>query len=143
MGSDLRGGGRPGPTVRPKERSGASRLMTSLSREPDPSSHRVEHRIVVPTHVPMVALLGSRDSVLRAVEDGFPGVDVHARGNEIVVSGPAGEVALVSRLLDELVEVVESGTPLTPEVVARSVQMLTAASAQRPAEVLTFNILSS
>ncbi|MFE6970728.1 PhoH family protein [Isoptericola sp. NPDC057653] len=102
-----------------------------------------EHRIVVPTHVPMVALLGSRDSVLRAVEDGFPGVDVHARGNEIVVSGPAGEVALVSRLLDELVEVVESGTPLTPEVVARSVQMLTAASAQRPAEVLTFNILSS
>jgi len=102
-----------------------------------------EHRIVVPPHVPMVALLGSRDSVLRAVEDGFPGVDVHARGNEIVVSGPAGEVALVSRLLDELVEVVESGTQLTPEVVARSVQMLTAASAQRPAEVLTFNILSS
>ncbi|SKC68344.1 phosphate starvation-inducible protein PhoH [Krasilnikoviella flava] len=98
---------------------------------------------MVPPHVPMVALLGSRDSVLRAVEDGFPGVDVHARGNEIVVGGPAGDVALVSRLLDELVEVVESGTPLTPEVVARSVQMLTAAPVQRPAEVLTFNILSS
>jgi phosphate starvation-inducible PhoH-like protein len=111
-----------------------------------PAAHAersTEHRIVVPPHVPMVALLGSRDSVLRAVEDGFPGVDVHARGNEIVVSGPAGDVALVSRLLDELVEVVESGTPLTPEVVARSVQMLTAASVQRPAEVLTFNILSS
>ncbi|AEG44713.1 PhoH family protein [Isoptericola variabilis] len=102
-----------------------------------------EHRIVVPPHVPMVALLGSRDSVLRAVEDGFPGVDVHARGNEIVVSGPAGDVALVSRLLDELVEVVESGTQLTPDVVTRSVKMLTAASAQRPAEVLTFNILSN
>ncbi|GAA1738309.1 PhoH family protein [Isoptericola hypogeus] len=98
---------------------------------------------MVPAHVPMVALLGSGDSVLRAVEGGFPGVDVHARGNEIAVRGPAGEVALVARLLDELVEVVEAGTPLTPDVVTRSVRMLTAATAQRPAEVLTFNILSS
>jgi phosphate starvation-inducible PhoH-like protein len=81
--------------------------------------------------------------VLRAVEEGFPGVDVHARGNEIAVNGPAGDVALVTQLLDELIEVVEAGTQLTPEVVKRSVAMLSAASASRPAEVLTFNILSS
>ncbi len=117
---------------------------TPSTERPERSPERsTEHRIVVPPHVPMVALLGSRDSVLRAVEDGFPGVDVHARGNEIVVSGPAGDVALVSRLLDELVEVVESGTQLTPDVVTRSVRMLTAATSQRPAEVLTFNILSN
>ncbi|ANC29833.1 PhoH-like protein [Isoptericola dokdonensis DS-3] len=108
-----------------------------------PTEHQAEHRVVVPTHVPMVALLGSRDAVLRAVEDGFPGVDVHARGNEIAVRGPAGDVAVVSQLLDELVQVVESGTALTPEVVSRSVAMLTAATAQRPAEVLTHHILSS
>ncbi|WP_425956648.1 PhoH family protein [Xylanimonas sp. McL0601] len=102
-----------------------------------------QHRIVVPQHIPMVALLGSRDSVLRAVEDGFPRVDVHARGNEIAVSGPAGDVAIVSRLLDELIEVVEAGTALTPDVVRRSVSMLTSEQTQRPAEVLTFNILSS
>lgn len=107
------------------------------------SAARVEHRIVVPSHVPMVALLGSRDSVLRAIEQGFPQVDVHARGNEISVTGPAGDVVLVSRLLDELVEVVEAGTQLTPEVVTRSISMLTDATAKRPAEVLTFNILSS
>ena len=117
--------------------------MTSLSREPDPSSHRVEHRIVIPNHVPMVALLGSRDSVLRAVEEGFPAVDVHVRGNEIAVAGPPGEVALAARLLDELVEVVEAGTQLTADVVTRSIAMLTAATASRPAEVLTLNILSS
>jgi len=117
--------------------------MTSLSREPDPSLHRVEHRIVIPTHVPMVALLGSGDSVLRAVESGFPTVDVHVRGNEIAVTGPPGDVALAARLLDELVEVVEAGTQLTADVVTRSISMLTAATASRPAEVLTFNILSS
>ncbi|QJW38377.1 PhoH family protein [Cellulosimicrobium protaetiae] len=114
-----------------------------MPREPDPQPHRVEHRIVIPTHVPMVALLGSRDSVLRAVESGFPSVDVHVRGNEIAVSGPPGDVALASRLLDELVEVVEAGTQLTADVVSRSIAMLTAATASRPAEVLTLNILSS
>lgn len=108
-----------------------------------PSGTRVEHRIVVPSHVPMVDLLGSGDVVLRAIESGFPTIDVHARGNEIAVTGPVGDVALASRLLDELVEVVESGTRLTPDVVTRSVAMLTAATATRPAEVLTFNILSS
>ncbi|MGO2178943.1 PhoH family protein, partial [Cellulosimicrobium funkei] len=91
----------------------------------------------------MVALLGSRDSVLRAVEEGFPAVDVHVRGNEIAVAGPPGEVALAARLLDELVEVVEAGTQLTADVVTRSIAMLTAATASRPAEVLTLNILSS
>lgn len=91
----------------------------------------------------MVALLGSGDTVLRAVEQGFPSVDVHVRGNEIAVAGPAGDVALASRLLDELVDVVEAGTQLTADVVARSIGMLTAATASRPAEVLTLNILSS
>ncbi|MFC8923698.1 PhoH family protein [Cellulosimicrobium sp. NPDC057127] len=126
--------------------------MTSLPRDTAPDAaraggrapeHRVEHRIVIPGHVPMVALLGSGDSVLRAVEDGFPSVDVHVRGNEISVTGAAGEVALASRLLDELLEVVEAGTQLTADVVRRSIGMLTAATSSRPAEVLTFNILSS
>jgi len=105
--------------------------------------HETEHRIVVPQHVPMVDLLGSRDAVLRAIEDGFPQVDVHARGNEIAVTGPAADVVLVSRLLDELIEVVEGGTQLTPDVVRRSVAMLSSGQEQRPAEVLTYNILSS
>ncbi|BDZ43211.1 phosphate starvation protein PhoH [Paraoerskovia sediminicola] len=111
--------------------------------QPSHPSPRVEHRVVVPTHVPMVALLGSGDAVLRAVEAGFPSIDVHARGNEIAVSGPPGDVALAARLLDELVDVVEGGTPLTPDVVTRSITMLTAATASSPAEVLTFNILSN
>ncbi|WP_460748338.1 PhoH family protein [Myceligenerans cantabricum] len=123
-------------------------MTTSASHAPAQQTDRkpqrgTEHRVVVPAHVPMVALLGSQDAVLRAIEQGFGQVDVHARGNEIAVSGPPGDVELVSRLLDELVQVVEAGTQLTPEVVTRSIRMLTAASAQRPADVLTFDILSS
>ena len=91
----------------------------------------------------MVELLGLRDEVLREIESGFTTVDVHVRGNEVTLAGPVGDVALVARLVEELVETVSAGTPLTPEVVTRSVAMLTAASSARPADVLTFNILSS
>lgn len=108
-----------------------------------PGTARVEHRITIPSSVSMVELLGLNDQVLRAVEAGFAAVDVHVRGNEITLAGPAGDVALVARLVDELVEMALGGTPLTPDVVTRSVAMLTAGTATRPADVLTFNILSS
>src|SRR6185436_15415421 len=103
---------------------------------------RVEHRISVPSEVSMVELLGLRDEVLRTIESGFTSVDIHVRGSEVTLAGPVGDVALVSRLVDELVEMAASGTPLTPDIVARSVTMLTATSTVRPADILSFNILS-
>jgi phosphate starvation-inducible PhoH-like protein len=116
--------------------------MTSR-RGPQPQTGGVEHRIVVPAHLPAVALLGPGDEVLRAVEAGFPAVRIHARGDQITLQGPPAEVSLVSRLLDELLEVAASGTALSADVVARSVRMLTASTGARPAEVLTQNILST
>ena len=107
------------------------------------SSARVEHRITIPPTVPMVDLLGLGDEVLRAIEDGFDDVDVHVRGNEIVLAGLSGDVALLARLIDELTDVAAAGTPLTADVVVRSVAMLTTPSGMRPADVLTGNILSS
>ena len=104
---------------------------------------RVEHRISVPADVSMVELLGLRDEVLRSIEDGFTGVDIHVRGNEVRLAGPAGDVALVARLVDELVEMAGAGTPLTPDVVRRTVGMLTAGAHAKPADILSFNILSS
>ncbi len=103
---------------------------------------RLEHRIAIPAQVPMVSLLGTGDVVLRAIEAGFSRVDFHVRGDQITVSGPAGDVGLAVRLIDELVEIAAAGTPLGPDVVTRSIAMLTD-DANRPAEVLTFDILSS
>ena len=91
----------------------------------------------------MVSLLGARDEVLRAVERSFPRADVHVRGNEVTVTGPHGEVALVERLLDELIAVVGAGHPLTADAVERSVGMLRQQTSERPADVLTLNILSN
>ncbi len=91
----------------------------------------------------MVELLGRGDEVLLAIEAGFRAVDIHARGNEISLAGPAGDVALVAELVDELIEVAATGTPLTPDVVARSVTMLATSASPRPVDVLTQNILTS
>jgi phosphate starvation-inducible PhoH-like protein len=101
------------------------------------------HKIVVPPDVSMVTLLGARDELLRTVERAFPRADVHARGNEITIAGPHGDVALVERLLDELLAVIASGQPLSPDAVERAAGMLRQQTTERPADVLTLNILST
>ena len=91
----------------------------------------------------MVALLGSADELLKVVEAAFPSTDIHVRGNEIVVSGAAADVALVERLFDQLILVLRTGQGLNAEAVERSVGMLRSATSERPADVLTLNILST
>ena len=108
-----------------------------------------EVRIIVPPSLPMVALLGSGDTVLRAIENAFPTATILARGNEITIRSEGSahpDVALAAGLIEELIEVAETGLSLTPDVVRRSIAMLTTADAprtHRPAQVLTQNILSN
>lgn len=109
----------------------------------EPSAASIEHVLEVPESVPMLSLLGHGDSVLRAVEQGFTSVDIHVRGNEITLRGNPGDVALVERLLDELIDIAATGQPLTADAVQRAAEMLTSATRERPADVLTLNILSS
>jgi phosphate starvation-inducible PhoH-like protein len=90
----------------------------------------------------MVSLLGSRDELLRTIERAFDS-DIHVRGNEITVTGEPAENAAVAQLFEELIELLSSGTVLTADDVERSVAMLRSAGAERPAEVLTVDILSS
>jgi len=117
--------------------------MTSNDSHNAANQVNVEHRIVVPSEVSMSLLLGPADSVLRAVEQGFSELDIHVRGNSITLRGPAGDVALAARLMNELIDVVASGTPITPDIVTRSIAMLTQATTARPADVLTLNILTN
>jgi phosphate starvation-inducible protein PhoH and related proteins len=101
------------------------------------------HTIVVAPDVPMVSLLGPADELLRTIERAFPRLDVHVRGNEMTVTGPPAEVALLERLVDELLTVIAAGQPLTRDAVDRSVAMLRQQTTERPADVLTMNILSN
>jgi phosphate starvation-inducible PhoH-like protein len=103
---------------------------------------RTQIKIVVPDDHSMVALLGSRDEFLHVIERAFAS-DVHVRGNEITITGPIEDTELVAKLFEELLDLLKSGTPLTPDAIERSVGMLRSETAERPAEVLTLDILSS
>jgi phosphate starvation-inducible PhoH-like protein len=99
--------------------------------------------VTIPDAVPMVALLGPRDELLRTIERSVPNATVHVRGNEFRLSGPRADVALVEQTLDELIEVVRTGQPLNRDAVERSISMLRARTTERPADVLTMNIVSN
>ena len=105
-----------------------------------PAPDRVVSRIVVPPEVPMVALLGSRDEVLRAVER-LVTSDVHVRGNEVTVTGSAADNAMAVLLVEQLMALVRKGEQLSPDAVERAVAVLRQDA--RPADVLTLNILSN
>jgi phosphate starvation-inducible protein PhoH and related proteins len=92
----------------------------------------------------MVSLLGSGDELLRVIEREFAAAgDIHVRGNEITVTGPPEETALVAAFFDELVELLRKGTELTPDAIERTAAMLRAKHGVRPADVLTVGILSA
>ncbi|MCX4388899.1 PhoH family protein [Micromonospora peucetia] len=112
-----------------------------MTGTPPPGPPRVQTRITVPDSKIMVNLLGAGDEILRLVERSV-GSDVHVRGNEITITGAPADNALTERIFSELLELIEKGETLTTDAVRRTVGMLEQGGAERPAEVLTLNILS-
>ncbi|HEX4829573.1 MAG TPA: PhoH family protein [Trebonia sp.] len=90
----------------------------------------------------MVGLLGTRDELLHVIEREFS-TDIHVRGNEITVSGPSTETALVQALFTEMLELQRKGAELSPDAIERVAAMLRAEHGVRPAEILSQGILSS
>ena len=98
-------------------------------------------RFVVPGPHSMVSLLGHQDELLRVIEQALHS-DIHVRGNEITITGESAENDLAVRLFTELSALLDAGTVLSTQHVEHSLAMLRG-GAERPAEVLTLNILSS
>lgn len=112
--------------------------MTETTNRRDQPQHIVD----VPNSINMVSLLGPNDEHLALIEAGFD-ADIHVRGNRITLRGESHELALAERLVDELVAILRTGQGLTPETVERAIGMLRAESQERPADVLSLNILSN
>ncbi|MGY1616672.1 PhoH family protein [Geodermatophilus sp. SYSU D00691] len=89
----------------------------------------------------MVALLGSGDELLRLVEAEVD-ADVHVRGNEIAVTGQPADNAFAVRVFDELIALLGTGQQLRPDSVRRVIGMLRSGGSERPADVLSLDIIS-
>jgi phosphate starvation-inducible protein PhoH and related proteins len=114
---------------------------SAAQASPTAASARVQTKITIPDGQPMVSLLGAGDEMLKLIEKSLAS-DIHVRGNEITISGAPADNALAERVFAELLELVQKGQPLTADAVRRTVDMLQEGTAERPAEVLTLNIIS-
>jgi phosphate starvation-inducible PhoH-like protein len=106
------------------------------------SANATLHTVVVPNSINMVALLGPGDEHLNLMEQAFD-ADLHVRGNQVTLRGEPAEVALAERMLDELVTIIRTGQGVSTETVERVITMLRAETTERPADVLSLNILSN
>src|SRR3954449_8958919 len=126
----------------------SSKTGTLATTEPETGPTRREpqddtlHTVVVPNSINMVSLLGPGDEHLSMMEKAFE-ADIHVRGNQVTLRGKPGEVALAERALDELVTIIRTGQGISPETVERVIGMLQAETTERPADVLSLNILSN
>ncbi len=85
----------------------------------------------------MANLLGARDGHLRLIESAFTGTDISARGNELSIEGP--DSAVVARLFEELILLLQRGEDVDESVIKRSIAMVRQDAS--PSSVLTDEIL--
>jgi phosphate starvation-inducible protein PhoH and related proteins len=89
----------------------------------------------VPGEQAMLGLLGSRDELLKVVEDAFD-VDILVRGEDITVTGTDPQPDQVVRVFEQLAALVVGGQQLDPGIVASAIQMVRGEEHPNPAEVL-------
>jgi phosphate starvation-inducible PhoH-like protein len=92
---------------------------------------------LVPGNHLMAGLLGTRDELLRQVEQAFPDDQIAVQGNRITVDGPDSDQ--VVRLFDEVILLLQSGQSLDASIMARTIDMVR--DDIRPSEVLRAEVV--
>jgi phosphate starvation-inducible PhoH-like protein len=87
----------------------------------------------------MAGLLGTRDELLRQVEQAFPDEKISVQGNRITVEGPDAD--RVVRLFDEAVLLLQSGQSLDNSTMARTIDMVR--EDVRPSEIMRAEVVRS
>jgi phosphate starvation-inducible PhoH-like protein len=87
----------------------------------------------------MAGLLGTRDELLRQVEQAFPLEKIAVQGNRITVEGPDAD--RVVRLFDEAVLLLQSGQSLDNSTMARTIDMVR--DDVRPSEIMRAEVVRS
>jgi phosphate starvation-inducible PhoH-like protein len=116
---------------------------TAGSSDRNVEARAAESTIVVADERAMVGLLGSRDALLRQLEQNLAS-DIYVRGNRITLRGNPADVAFAENVFRELLTLQESGSMITPDAIRRTIGMLAepALGAEAPSQVLGLNIVS-
>jgi phosphate starvation-inducible protein PhoH and related proteins len=113
---------------------------------PDGGTHasvqqQTQVKVLVPGSHSMVSLLGTRDELLKLIEAAFES-SVFVRGNEITISGELEDAERVARLFQEMISLLDQGSPLTADTVGRSIDMVRSDGAARPSAVFGDAVLT-
>jgi phosphate starvation-inducible PhoH-like protein len=92
---------------------------------------------LVPGNHLMAGLLGTRDELLRQVEQAFPDEKISVQGNRITVDGPDAD--RVVRLFDEAVLLLQAGQSLDNSTMSRTIDMVR--DDVRPSEILRAEVV--
>lgn len=109
---------------------------------PNSSADRLSTARIEVEGVLMVALFGTEDRLLKTLETTYPEVEVHARGNSVVLKGKASQVSAAELLVQEMIELIRAGKDLLPQDLTRSAKMIHDGEL-KPADVLSQSIISS
>jgi phosphate starvation-inducible PhoH-like protein len=112
--------------------------QTASVRQPT----QVKVKVLVPGNHSMVSLLGTRDELLKLIEEAFES-SVFVRGNEITISGEQADAERVARLFEELITLLERGDALTADTVGRSIDIIRGDGSARPSVVFGDSVLTS
>jgi phosphate starvation-inducible PhoH-like protein len=94
---------------------------------------------LVPGNHLMAGLLGTRDELLRQVEQAFPDEKIAVQGNRITVEGPDAD--RVVRLFDEAVLLLQAGQSLDNSSMSRTIDMVR--DDVRPSEIMRAEVVRS
>lgn len=83
----------------------------------------VQEKLVCPSDIEMVSLLGFHDEYLKLIEERFD-CSLFVRGNEISVSGPADETATVINVFSDLMSLLVQSKTLTANLVEQTIDAL-------------------
>ena len=98
-------------------------------------------KTTIPDHHAMVTVLGTRDELLKLVEQAFD-VEILVRGNDITVTGPEAVNDKVVHLFDEFVKLLDLGQGLDESNVTATIAMVQRAEHPSPSEILSDEALS-
>ena len=105
----------------------SSERSTPASPAPVPAAPAdvVTERVALDDNRAALSMIGERNGNLKLVER-ETGCQLHSRGNELTIVGPADGVTIARRLVEQLYVMARAGTPISPEDIGRAAVALRA-----------------
>jgi phosphate starvation-inducible PhoH-like protein len=90
--------------------------------ERTPGAETIE-RLVLADNAVAIAVFGERNANIKRIER-ETGAELHSRGNELTMLGPAASVARARQLVEQLCTLADGGRSVLPEDVSRAAEIL-------------------